>query len=153
MTQIQEARKGNITPDMEAVARAEGVTAELVRQGVADGTIVITRNREHTNITPLGVGKGLRTKINANIGTSKERMSVEGEIEKLLAAVSSGADAVMDLSTGGPIIGIRKEILLWPDGRQCGRRMGPSSTGWRPARSGPRLFWKTFCGNGWRRPA
>ena len=111
MTQIQEARKGNITPDMEAVARAEGVTAELVRQGVADGTIVITRNREHTNITPLGVGKGLRTKINANIGTSKERMSVEGEIEKLLAAVSSGADAVMDLSTGGPIIGIRKEIL------------------------------------------
>jgi phosphomethylpyrimidine synthase len=111
MTQILEARKGNTTPEMEAVARAEGVSADHVREGVAKGTIVITRNRVHTSITPLGVGKGLRTKVNANIGTSKERMSVDGEIEKLKAAVAAGADAVMDLSTGGPIIEIRKEIL------------------------------------------
>ncbi len=111
MTQILESRKGNITPEMEAVARAEGVSIDHVVEGVAQGTIVITRNNRHTSITPLGVGKGLRTKINANIGTSKERMSIEGEIEKLKAAVAAGADAVMDLSTGGPIVGIRREIL------------------------------------------
>src|SRR5208337_2866518 len=111
MNQILEARKGNCTPEMEAVARAEGISVDLVMEGVAKGTIVITRNNRHTSITPLGVGKGLRTKINANIGTSKDRMSIEGEIDKLKAAVAAGADAVMDLSTGGPIVGIRKEIL------------------------------------------
>jgi phosphomethylpyrimidine synthase len=111
MTQILEARKGNITPEMEAVARAESVSIDHVVEGIAQGTIVITRNRVHTSITPLGVGKGLRTKVNANIGTSKDRMSIEDEIAKLKAAVSAGADAVMDLSTGGPIVGIRKEIL------------------------------------------
>jgi len=111
MNQILEARKGNRTPEMEAVARTEGVNVDFVMEGVAKGTIVITRNNRHLSITPLGVGKGLRTKINANIGTSKDRMSIEGEIEKLKAAVAAGADAVMDLSTGGPIVGIRTEIL------------------------------------------
>jgi len=111
MTQILEARKGNITPEMEAVARSEGVSIEHVLEGVAAGTIVITQNTLHTSIAPLGIGKGLRTKINANIGTSKDRMSIEDEIEKLKVAVSAGADAVMDLSTGGPIIEIRKQIL------------------------------------------
>jgi phosphomethylpyrimidine synthase len=111
MTQILEARKGNITPEMEAVARSESVSIEHVLEGVAEGTIVITRNMLHTSIAPLGIGKGLRTKINANIGTSKDRMSIDDEIEKLKVAVSAGADAVMDLSTGGPIIEIRKQIL------------------------------------------
>jgi len=111
MTQILEARKGNITPEMEAVARSEGVSIEHIVDGVAKGTIIITRNTQHTSIAPLGIGRGLRTKINANIGTSKDRMSVEAEIEKLKVAVSAGADAVMDLSTGGPIIEIRREIL------------------------------------------
>ena len=111
MTQIIEARKGNTTPEMEAVARAEGVSLEHIVQGVADGTIVITRNRVHGSIAPCGIGRGLRTKINANIGTSKDRMSVGEEIDKLKAAVFAGADAVMDLSTGGPIVEIRKEIL------------------------------------------
>jgi phosphomethylpyrimidine synthase len=111
MTQILEARKGNVTPEMEAVARAEGVTVESILEGIAKGTIVISRNRLHGSITPLGIGEGLRTKINANIGTSKDRMSVLEEIEKLKAAVAAGADAVMDLSTGGPIVEIRREIL------------------------------------------
>jgi len=111
MTQILEARKGNITQEMEAVARTENVSLDHIIEGVANGTIVITRNNRHTSIAPLGVGKGLRTKINANIGTSKDRMSIEGEIEKLKTAVAAGADAVMDLSTGGPIVGIRNEIL------------------------------------------
>ena len=111
MTQVLEARKGNITPEMDAVARAEGVSVDHIREGVAKGIIVITRNARHTSIAPLGIGKGLRTKINANIGTSRDRMSIDDEIEKLRAAVSAGADAVMDLSTGGPIVEIRTEIL------------------------------------------
>jgi phosphomethylpyrimidine synthase len=111
MTQILEARKGNITSEMEAVARSEGVSIEHIVDGVAKGTIIITRNTQHTSIAPLGIGRGLRTKINANIGTSKDRMSIKDEIEKLKVAVSAGADAVMDLSTGGPIIEIRREIL------------------------------------------
>jgi len=111
MTQILEARKGNTTPEMAAVARAEGLSVEHIMQGVANGTIVISKNNKHNKIVPLGIGKGLRTKINANIGTSKDRMSITDEIEKLKVAVSAGADAVMDLSTGGPIIEIRKEIL------------------------------------------
>jgi phosphomethylpyrimidine synthase len=111
MTQIIEARKGNRTPEMDAVARAEGLSVDHILEGVANGTIVITRNAKHATISPLGIGKGLRTKINANIGTSKDRMSIPDEIEKLKAAVSAGADAIMDLSTGGPIVEIRKEIL------------------------------------------
>jgi phosphomethylpyrimidine synthase len=111
MTQILQARKGNITPEMEAVAKGEGVSVEHIIEGVAQGTIVITKNMRHSSIAPLGIGKGLRTKINANIGTSRDRMSIEDEIEKLKVAVAAGADAVMDLSTGGPIIGIRNEIL------------------------------------------
>jgi len=111
MTQILEARKGNITPEMEAVAMAERVSIEHIVDGVTKGTIIITRNTQHASIAPLGIGRGLRTKINANIGTSKDRMSIKDEIEKLKVAVSAGADAVMDLSTGGPIIEIRREIL------------------------------------------
>src|SRR3989337_2861753 len=96
MTQILEARKGNSTPEMEAVARAEGVGLDHIVDGVANGPIVITRNAKHSSITPPGIGKGLRTKINANIGTSRDRMSIDDEIEKLKVAVAAGADAVMD---------------------------------------------------------
>lgn len=113
MNQIIEARKGNITPEMEAVARAEGVDIGHVIDGVRRGTIVICRNNRHTKIPPLGVGRGLRTKTNANIGTSKECMSIPDEIEKLKAAISAGVDAVMDLSTGGPITEIRGEIMRY----------------------------------------
>jgi len=111
MTQIIEARKGNITPEMEFAAQDEGVSIDHIIDGIANGTIIICRNNRHKQIKPLAVGKGLRTKINANIGTSKDRMSIEGEIEKLKVAIEAGADAVMDLSTGGPIISIRNEIL------------------------------------------
>lgn len=113
MNQIIEARKGNITPEMEAVAGAEGVDIGHVIEGVRQGTIVICRNSRHSKIPPLGVGRGLRTKTNANIGTSKERMSIPDEIEKLKAAIAAGVDAVMDLSTGGPITEIRGEILRY----------------------------------------
>jgi phosphomethylpyrimidine synthase len=111
MTQLEMAKKGIITPQMEAVARSEGVEVEVLRQSVADGTVVIPANVNHRNLVPCGIGKGLRTKVNANIGTSSDCGDVSTELDKLRAAVSAGADAVMDLSTGGDIPGIRRAIL------------------------------------------
>ncbi len=111
MTQLELARRGNVSPQMEAVAQDENLTAEFVRQGVADGTIVIPANTRHTNLTPRGIGRGLRTKVNANIGTSSDYGSVATELEKLRVAVEAGADAVMDLSTGGDIAAIRRAIM------------------------------------------
>ena len=108
MTQLESARKGTITPQMEAVAKAEGVEAEFVRQGVAAGTIVIPANTRHTGLNPRGIGKGLTTKVNANIGTSSDYGDINTELEKLRIAVDSGADAVMGLSTGGDIAAIRR---------------------------------------------
>ena len=111
MTQILNARKGNITPEMKAAAASEGLAPEFIMRGVAEGTITLTRNKVHQGISPLAIGKGTRTKINANIGTSKDNVDVEVELAKLRAAVSLGADAVMDLSTGGPINEIRRRLL------------------------------------------
>jgi phosphomethylpyrimidine synthase len=111
MTQLEMAKKGIITPQMEAVARSEGVEVEVLRQSVADGTVVIPANVNHRNLVPCGIGKGLRTKVNANIGTSSDCGDATTELAKLSAAVSAGADAVMDLSTGGDIPGIRRAIL------------------------------------------
>ncbi len=111
MTQLELAKEGVISPQMESVAQQEGVEAEFVRQGVAEGTIVIPANPRHTNLVPCGIGKGLRTKVNANIGTSSDYGDIDTELEKLRVAVDSGADAVMDLSTGGDISAIRQAIL------------------------------------------
>jgi phosphomethylpyrimidine synthase len=111
MTQLEIARKGKISPQMQAVARAEGVDAEFVRKGVADGTIVIPANVNHKNLAPCGVGKGLSTKVNANIGTSSDFGDIKTELEKVRVAIAAGADAVMDLSTGGDIPTIRRAII------------------------------------------
>lgn len=111
MTQLESARKGTITPQMEAVARYEGVNAEFIRKGVAEGTIVIAANTRHSSLTPCGIGKGLSTKVNANIGTSSDYGDESTELEKLRVAIDSGADAVMDLSTGGDISAIRRAII------------------------------------------
>ncbi|HEY3346026.1 MAG TPA: phosphomethylpyrimidine synthase ThiC [Nitrospirota bacterium] len=110
MTQIIEARKGNITTEMRAAAMAEGLSFEFVQKGVAEGTITLCKNRVH-NISPLAVGKGTSTKINANIGTSKDNCDIDLELAKLAAAIELGADAVMDLSTGGPIKEIRARLM------------------------------------------
>lgn len=111
MTQLEIARKGMLSPQMESVARNEGLEAEYIRQGVAEGTIVIPANISHQNLTPCGIGKGLRTKVNANIGTSSDFGTIHTELEKLQVAISAGADAVMDLSTGGDIPAIRRAVL------------------------------------------
>jgi phosphomethylpyrimidine synthase len=111
MTQLEMARKGIISPQMESVARSEGVEVEFVRQGVANGTIVIPANIKHANLIPCGIGQGLRTKVNANIGSSSDYGDINTEMEKLNAAIDCGADTVMDLSTGGDISAIRRGII------------------------------------------
>jgi phosphomethylpyrimidine synthase len=111
MTQLEKARKGLITEEMKIAAAAEGVEPEYIRQGMVDGVIVICRNVNHTAIKPLAIGKGLRTKVNANIGTSKDNNDLTLELEKLKIATEVGADAVMDLSTGGDLAQIRKAVM------------------------------------------
>jgi len=111
MGQIDEAKKGHVTPEVESVARDEGLSAEDVARGVAEGTIVILRNNRRDGKKVFGVGKGLRTKNNAHIGTSRDACDVEYEHRKLAVAVKFGADTVMDLSTGGDLRGIRRRVL------------------------------------------
>ena len=111
MTQLELAREGIISPAMQVVAQAEGVEAELVRQGVAGGMIVIPANTQHAGLVPCGIGKGLSTKVNANIGTSSDFLDINTEMEKVRVAIDSGADTVMDLSTGGDIAAIRRAII------------------------------------------
>jgi phosphomethylpyrimidine synthase len=110
-TQLDYARQGIITDKMRAAAAAEGVDPEFIRAGIAAGTIIICHNLKHANGTPLPVGKGLRTKVNANIGTSADDLDIAKELEKARTAVQFGADAIMDLSTGGPVDEIRRAII------------------------------------------
>jgi len=111
MTQLEKARTGVISDEMKICAAEEGVEAEVIRQGMVDGTIVICRNVNHTAIKPLAIGAGLRTKVNANIGTSRDNNDLAVELEKLKIATAAGADAVMDLSTGGDLAQIRKAVM------------------------------------------
>lgn len=107
MTRIELAKKGIITGEMKEVALSEGVTPERLAADISAGLSVIPRNTTH-NIKPIGIGRGLRTKVNANIGTSKDKVSFDDELEKLDVLIKYGADAVMDLSTGGPIKDLRR---------------------------------------------
>lgn len=111
MTQLEKARRGVVTEEMTLSAVQESVSPESIRQGIVDGTIVICRNVNHRAIKPLAIGRGLRTKVNVNIGTSRDNNDLNLELEKLSVAIAAGADAVMDLSTGGHPAGIRKSVM------------------------------------------
>lgn len=110
-TQLQNARDGVVTPQMAAVAAAENVAAEYIRESIASGVMVIPANIRHANLQPRGIGRGLRTKVNANIGTSPDCDDPQIELDKLAAALQAGADAIMDLSTGGDLPSVRHAIL------------------------------------------
>lgn len=110
MTRIELAAKGIITDEVKEVAIAEGIDPERLASDIAEGFTVIPRNHLHS-IKPVGIGRGLTTKINANIGTSKDRISFDDELKKLDVLVRHGADAVMDLSTGGPIRDLRRLLI------------------------------------------
>jgi phosphomethylpyrimidine synthase len=111
MNQMEAARKGKVTAQMEAVAAAEGRTPEYVQKGVREGTIVIPVNESRRGKHAIGIGAGLRTKVNANIGSSSDEADMNYELQKLAAALDAGTDAVMDLSTGGEIETIRKAVI------------------------------------------
>jgi phosphomethylpyrimidine synthase len=111
MTQMELARKGTVSPQMKHIAEKEGVETDFIVQGLADGEIIIPANINHTNLIPCGIGKGLRTKVNANIGTSPDFCDLNTELRKLQTAIEFGADTVMDLSTGGDISAIRRAIM------------------------------------------
>ncbi|UCF70698.1 MAG: phosphomethylpyrimidine synthase ThiC [candidate division WOR-3 bacterium] len=92
------------------IAKKEGVSVAYLKQGIKKGRIVLLKNKLH-RIKPLAIGQGLRTKVNANIGTSPDVADLKIELKKLFAAIGAGADTVMDLSTGGNIDKIRREII------------------------------------------
>jgi phosphomethylpyrimidine synthase len=111
MTQMEAARRGRTTEALRTVADAEGRRAEDLLPLVADGRIVIPNNPGHSGLRPMGIGKSLRTKVNVNIGTSKDFPGVEKELAKVDVSLAYGADALMDLSTGGDLPAIRRKIL------------------------------------------
>jgi phosphomethylpyrimidine synthase len=111
MNQLESALSGIATPEMEQVAQAEGVAPGQVREGVANGTIVILHNRNRHNTAPTGIGKGLRTKVSASIGLYGDDCSIEGEVAKIKAAISAGTDAIMDLSVSGDIDAMLQKTL------------------------------------------
>ena len=111
MTQVQAAQAGRITPEMEMVAKREDVDIQVIQAGVAAGTIVIPKNIGRRAFDCCGIGQGLRVKVSTLIGTSSDRDNMEMEARKLAVAIEAGADAVMDLSTGGDMDGMRKQTL------------------------------------------
>ncbi|MCX6661221.1 MAG: phosphomethylpyrimidine synthase ThiC [Euryarchaeota archaeon] len=110
MTQFSVAKQGKTTVQMKHVAKSEKIAVDVVRRGIAAGRIVIPYNPVHAP-SSLGIGKGLRVKVNANIGTSREYCNLNEEVEKAKVAVAAGAHAVMDLSTGGDLDAIRRRLL------------------------------------------
>jgi phosphomethylpyrimidine synthase len=111
MTQLQKARQGKTTKEMKIVAKIEGIDIEILRKGICDGIMVIPANINHKKLRPIGIGKGMRIKVNANIGTSKTKSNPKTELKKLAVALDAGADTVMDLSTGSSLDRTRKMIV------------------------------------------
>ena len=119
MTQMEYALKGVVTPAIRQVAKSEHLPEQLIVREVAGGRIVIPANINHKNLIPCGIGRELRTKINANIGNSTLSSCPGAEKSKLAIALHYGADTVMDLSTGAGITAIRQAML-----EQCTAPLG-----------------------------
>lgn len=111
MTQLLQARQNIITREMRQVAKDEGLDPENIRLHIAEGKIIIPLNKKRKATKVCGIGTGLKTKVNANIGTSADYADIATELEKLQVLEEAGADAVMDLSTGGDLREIRKKII------------------------------------------
>lgn len=107
---LQEAAAGRLTDEMRYVAKEEGKTPEFIMRGIASGKIVIPVS-PYRCTRPVGIGKGLRTKVNASIGTSSDVVDVEMEVEKARVAAAAGADTLMELSTGGDLYDIRRRVI------------------------------------------
>ena len=110
-TQMNAARQGIITKEMEAVATYEGIDVKDLMAEVAAGTIVIPANKNHKCLKPFGIGNSLKTKINVNLGTSRDCLNLDVEMEKVNKAVEMGAEAIMDLSSFGHTHVFRKKLV------------------------------------------
>jgi len=111
MTQLEKARNNEVTRQMEIVSKKENIDVNVLRKKIADGRVVIPASILHKNLDPIGIGEGLKIKVNANIGSSPDKADLNYELEKLQVCIDAKADAVMDLSTGGDIDEIRWEII------------------------------------------
>ena len=111
ITQIDHARAGIVTPQMEEVARKEGRDPEYIRERVAAGTIAIPANIHHASLSPEGVGEGLRTKVNVNLGISGDLADEAEEWRKVEVALELGAEAIMDLSNSGKTQSFRTRLI------------------------------------------
>ncbi|NLC06751.1 MAG: phosphomethylpyrimidine synthase ThiC [Syntrophomonadaceae bacterium] len=110
-TQMDAARKGIITGEMEKVANKENMAVERLRQLMADGRVVIPANKNHRSLDPEGIGEGLKTKINVNLGVSQDCCNIELELEKARKAIDLKADAIMDLSCYGKTEEFRRKLV------------------------------------------
>lgn len=111
MTLIESARNKKYTPQMKIISKREGLGLDILRRRISEGKIVIPANRNRKIPKPCGIGLGLTTKVNANLGSSPYQPRIKNELKKLEMAVQYGADTVMDLSVGGDIKRIRREII------------------------------------------
>jgi phosphomethylpyrimidine synthase len=111
MTQLEMARNNEISKEMEIVAEKENINIKDLMKKIADGRVVIPASKLHRNLSPIGIGEDLKVKINANIGSSPDKADLDLELEKLRICIEAKADTVMDLSTGGDIDRIRREII------------------------------------------
>ena len=109
-TQMNAAKQGIITKEMSAVAAKEKISEEALREMVAKGTVAIPANKNHTCLDPHGIGKDLTTKINVNLGTSRDCLNMDVEMEKVNAAVAMGAESIMDLSSFGDTKKFRRAL-------------------------------------------
>jgi len=110
-TQMDAAKKHIITEEMKIVAEKENIDIEQLRTLVAEGKIAIPANKNHKSLSPEGVGQGLRTKINVNLGISKDCANIEAELEKVKIALEMKAEAIMDLSNYGKTYDFRKKLI------------------------------------------
>lgn len=111
MTQLENAKKNIITDEMRLIAKNEGIATHDLCRKIAQGRVAILRNKKRNFKKPCAVGEGLRTKVNANIGTSTDKKKLADEVKKLAAALRYGADTIMDLSVGGDLRRIRKTLI------------------------------------------
>ncbi len=110
MSLVRDAQNGTVTEEMKTVAKVEGVDPEFVQRGVASGRIVIPVS-PYRETRACGVGKGMRTKVNASVGTSSDIVDIDLEVEKAKMAEKAGADSLMELSTGGDLVEVRKRVI------------------------------------------
>lgn len=111
MTQTEKARKGILSPALRKAAAAEGIAPDTLAERVARGLAVVPFNPGHAPARPAAIGQGLRTKVNVNLGTSRDFPRLADELRKVRISLAHGADALMDLSTGGDLRRIRRAIL------------------------------------------